>query len=277
MQELNLQEIQQASLQIMKRVAAICEEQHLRYSLAYGTLLGAVRHKGFIPWDDDLDIMMPRPDYERFLVYMREHQEEIRPLEVLNMQTRKNYPYIITRISDSQYKLKVKNERNYGLGCFIDIYVVDGIGQTPESGANAIRNTMDYPSLIFLATRKYFHFGNTKGWKKRMKKIPAFAYTHLMGKRFFVNKLNKRLAKMDYEHSRYVGIAAWGERPKNPARKVMLKEWVEDTILAPFEDAEFRISSHYDEVLRLNYGDYMQLPPEEDRIQHHLYKAYKKD
>lgn len=275
-QQLSLHEIQQASLTIMKRVAAICEEQHLRYSLAYGTLLGAIRHKGFIPWDDDLDIMMPRPDYDRLLAYLAEHQAELQPFEVLNMQTRRHYPHIITRISDTRYHLDVTNERDYGLGCFVDIYVVDGIGNTPEEATEAIRSTMDYPSLIFLATRRYFHFGTTKGWKKRLKKIPAFAYTHLMGKRYFVRKLNRRLTTMNYAESAYVGIAAWGERPKNPARKVMRKEWLEQTMLAPFEDAQFRISCHYDDILRLNYGDYMQLPPERDRVQHHLYKAYRK-
>lgn len=275
--ELSLQEIQQSSLQIMKRVAQICEEQHLRYSLAYGTLLGAVRHKGFIPWDDDLDIMMPRPDYERLLAYLDDKREEIRPLEVLNMKTRRDYPHIITRISDSRYRLEVTNERDYGLGTFVDIYVVDGIGNTPEEGAEVIRRTMDYPSLIFLATRRYYHFGTTKGWGKRLKKVLAFAYTHLRGKAYFVKELNRRLDQLDYAHSQYVGIAAWGERPKDPARKVMRKEWLEETMLAPFEDTELRISRHYDEVLKLNYGNYMQLPPERDRIQHHLYKAYRKD
>lgn len=260
----------------MKQIAKICEEQHLCYSLAYGTLLGAIRHKGFIPWDDDLDIMMPRPDYERLLAYLDDKREEIRPLEVLNIKTRRNYPHLITRISDSRYSLKVTNERDYGLGTFVDIYVVDGIGDTPEEGTKAIRSMMNYPPLIFLATRKYYHFGTTKGWWKRMKKIPAFIYTHIMGKNYFIKKLNQKLDKLDYDHSSYVGIAGWGELPKNPARKVMRKEWLEETMLAPFEDTEFRISRHYDEILRLNYGNYMQLPPEKDRYQHHLYKAYRK-
>lgn len=269
---MTIQDIQKVSLDILKKVAQICDEQGIKYFLAYGTLLGAIRHKGYIPWDDDVDIMMVRPEYEKFLSYMYEHEEEYRPLELLNMQTRKNYPHMITRVSDSRYRLKVTNERDYGLGIFIDIYVIDGIGNTEEEAWKTMRKCCKYPSMIFLSTRKYYHFGNTKGWIKRLLKIPAFVFTHIMGKGYFVGKLNKILSTLDYDNSKYVGCAAWDEIS---AVKVMKKEWIEDLIKVPYEDSEFYIPKHYDEILKVNYGDYMQLPPKEERIMHHLYKAYK--
>ena len=72
--ELTIQEIQRVSLEILKEVADLCEELHLRYYLAWGTLIGAIRHKGFIPWDDDVDIMMPRPDYDKLLECLYTHK-----------------------------------------------------------------------------------------------------------------------------------------------------------------------------------------------------------
>lgn len=277
MKTLDIKEIQAASLEILKKVADICEAQHFNYILAYGTMLGAIRHKGFIPWDDDIDIMMSRPDYEKLLTYLAENEESIKPLKVLNMDTCEKCPHLITRITDTRYKLDVVNERDYGLGTFIDVYVVDGIGNTQEEAENVIARTCNYPSLIFLATRIYYHFGTTKGWLKRLKKIPAFIFTHIMGKNFFVNQLNRILSTLDYENSTFVGCAAWGERPRHPSKKVMRKEWIEDTMLVDFDKYQFRVPKDYDAVLKLNYGDYMQLPPEEDRIQHHLYKAYRKE
>lgn len=277
MEELNIREIQMSSLAILVKVADICEKQGINYSLAYGTLLGAVRHKGFIPWDDDLDIMMSRPEYERFIKYFIGHQDELHPLRLLNMDTELKCPHMISRVTNTDYHLDVKNEKDYGLGTFIDVYVVDGIGNTKEEGVKTIIETMDYPSLIFLSTRIYYHFGGTKGYFKKFKKFFVFFYAHIMGKKYFVQKLNKKLSKLDYSKSKFVGIAAWGERPKAPSRKVMKKEWIENTILVDFENHHFRISKYYDEMLSLYYGDYMQLPPEKDRVPHHLYKAYKNE
>lgn len=74
---LQLEDIKKISLDILKKVAKICDDNGFRYVLAYGTLIGAIRHHGFIPWDDDIDIQMPRPDYERFLTYMETHKEGV--------------------------------------------------------------------------------------------------------------------------------------------------------------------------------------------------------
>ena len=273
MKQLEFHEVQKRALNVLKRLAEICDEQNLKYVLAWGTLIGAVRHKGFIPWDDDIDIMMPRADYNRLLAYFAEHKDELLPYEALTMETRKKYPHMICRISDSRTWLDVTNERDCDMGVFVDIYPMDGLGNSYEEAMEIMKKTAPCCSLIFLAARKYYHFGNTKGWKKRLIKIPAFIFTHIMGQKFFVNKVKSFVKGLDYDNSSYIGCATW---VRNPQKEIMKKEWFKEMVKTKFEDSEFYIPKEYDIILRTTYGDYMQLPPEKDRIQHHLYKAYLK-
>lgn len=132
MKELTTREMQEVSLEILHTIASICEKQHLRYALIYGTLIGAVRHKGYIPWDDDVDIMMPRPDYDSLLQYLKENIADYPYLKVFNREECPEYPYMITRISDQRYRIEMENEKPFGLGVFIDIYPYDGLGDTKQ-------------------------------------------------------------------------------------------------------------------------------------------------
>ena len=150
---------------------------------------------------------------------------------------------------------------------------MDGLGNSYEEAMEILKKTTPNCSLIFLAARKYYHFGNTKGWKKRLIKIPAFIYTHIMGQKYFVNKVKAIVKNLDYENSSYIGCAAWATNPKV---EIMKKEWFKERVKTKFEDSEFYIPKEYDIILRTTYGDYMQLPPVKDRKHHHLYKAYLK-
>lgn len=93
--------------------------------------------------------MMPRPDHDKLMKYMDEHKEELKPLEVFNNDTCPNYPYMLTRISDSRYILDVDNEDDFGIGVFVDIYVEDGAGNSKEEALSLMRKTHGYCSLIF--------------------------------------------------------------------------------------------------------------------------------
>lgn len=271
--ELLMKDIQAISLDILKKVSDICEEQHLTYFLAYGTLIGAVRHQNYVPWDDDVDIMMPRPDYEKLLDYFRENAVSLMPLQMMNDDTVSGYPYMISRVSDSRYVLDVTNEKSYGIGVFIDIYPLDGLGNDKGVALKLINRGKNLSSLIFLSTRKYFHKGNTKTWVKMLLKFPAFVYAKLCGKKFF-SKKSLRLATMNkYEDSRYVGCVIW---PTYRERDIYDKVLFEETIMVNFGKYQFRAPKRYDEILTQIYNNYMQLPPEKDRVAHHLYSAYKK-
>lgn len=251
--ELEFKESQRIALEILKKVACICEEHNFRYVLIWGTLIGAIRHNGFIPWDDDIDIAMPRPDYDKLLSFFKKHRDELMPLECLTMETRKNYPHMIARISDSRTWIDVVNEKDCGMGVFVDIYPFDGLGKTYDEAFKTMEYVGPNNSLIFLAARKYYHKGNTKGIIKNLIKFPAFIYTHIVGQRYFVKKTNKLLKTLNYEKSAYISCAAW---LTHPDRVIFKKEQIENRIKWIFEDAEFYIPKDYDNVLRTTYGDY---------------------
>ena len=126
--ELNIDQIHQITLEIVKKLIEICDEINVNYYVAYGSLIGTVRHKGFIPWDDDFDVVMFRDDYEKFCKYCIIHQNEIKPYKLLNRETEKNYPYNIARLNNMDYKARYENIVNYDSGAFIDIYPIDGAG-----------------------------------------------------------------------------------------------------------------------------------------------------
>lgn len=270
---LTIPQTQAIALEILHTVADICENQGLRYALIYGTLIGAVRHHGFIPWDDDVDIMMPRPDYDRLLAYLEKNIEKYPHLKVFNRDTCAAYPYMITRISDDRYEIKMENEKPYGMGVFIDIYPYDGLGTTKEEAVRYGLKGDRLSSLCYQASRDHFAMETTTSTLRKLVKFPVYLLSKLCGKDFFQNKLEKLARVKDYDHSEYVGCViwlSWGEKDIFP------RKWFDETVLMPFDKYQFRVPKYYDEVLRHEYGDYMQLPPEEDRIGHHFYTAYEK-
>ena len=115
MEKLSLQENQKIAVGILDAVSKVCDEQGYRYYLVFGTLIGAVRHKGFIPWDDDLDIMMPRPDHDRFVEYFVNHREEFPNLKIFTPDLNKEYPYMIPgcQMTDIVSLWKMKNHMEW--------------------------------------------------------------------------------------------------------------------------------------------------------------------
>ncbi len=272
--QLNMEEIQKISLEIMKIVADICEENQLRYYLIYGTLIGAIRHKGFIPWDDDLDIMMPRPDYDKLMAWFSANPEKYPHLRVFNHDVNKAYPYMITRISDDRYVMEMDNEEAYGMGVFIDIYPFDGLGDTKEEALQYGLKGDRLSSLCYQATRKRFTMENTTSNLRKVLKFPAYLLAKLCGKDLFQNKLEKLARVKNYDSNKYVGCVVW---LSGGMRDIFLREWFEESIIADFGEYRFRIPQSYDQILRHIYGDYMQLPPENERIGHHFYKMFAKE
>lgn len=273
MEKLSLQQIQNSSLEILKKVDQLCLQLNLHYYIAYGTLIGVIRHHGFIPWDDDLDIQMPRRDFNILMEYFTTHEQELYPLKVCNRENTKNYTYAIPRITDSRYIMKstLVNEIDTECGTFIDVYPLDAMG-TSEYSALKTWKKIDFLNKLYSLYINGKGIGNSK---ITFFKYPLHLLLHLMGKSFpqYIQKKTERLlSQYDWDSSNYVGPLVWGT-----FFETYKKEIYAQTERKLFENIEVTIPKDYDFILRYIYDDYMKLPPIEQRIGHHFYDIYRKD
>ncbi len=273
---LEIREVQKVSLEILKFVANICESHNMRYWLAYGTLIGAIRHKGFIPWDDDVDIIMPRPDYERFLSFCQDEDNKsvMGVYEIFNRNVNKNYLYGITRVCDSRYEIVKADEKNCGMGIFIDIYPYDGLGNDKNTALKKLYKTRFYCDTIADMIKKGKTIPPTLNFKGKIAYILNMIKQHVLGLNYYHNKLNLLRENYSYDSSDFVGPLMWYFT--KPEKVLFPRDFFDVLIRVKFEDAEFFVPEKYHDMLTQEYGDYMQLPPLEKRIYHHQYKAYKK-
>lgn len=265
MKYLELEDIKKVALDILKRVTKICDDNGFRYVLAYGTLIGAIRHQGFIPWDDDIDIQMPRPDYEKFLKFMDAHETELGNLRVFTRKNTKNYFYGIARVCNTDYEIHTHNEKDCGMGLFIDVYPFDGLGSSYSKAFEFIRKMSIINDKLVAASLISVEYN------RHLKYDLELLLTRILGKKHFFNKVDKIVSKCNFNESNYLGLAGWCGMPL-----IYNKNLFEDRIKVKFEDTEFYAPKEYDYILRMTYGDYMKLPPKSEQVPHHGYVAFKK-
>lgn len=270
MKELTLREIQLGEYAVLKELAAICDKLNLRYMLAFGTLIGAIRHKGFIPWDDDVDVLMPRPDYNKLIDYLAHHKNDIKPLELMHYSVKKDYIYPIARLSDSRYTLDFETEKDYGVGLFVDIYPYDCCGNTSTEAKKICEINQRYIALISLCGQKKFK-ASSKGMLRTIAKFGCYVLANVIGVNRLIEMVDKKAQNHKFGTEKLCCCTIWED-----AKSAFSCEEFDNCIQWQFEDSEFNIPRNYDTLLRLCYGDYMQLPPEEERTAHHYYKAYVK-
>jgi lipopolysaccharide cholinephosphotransferase len=268
--ELSIKEIHRETLVALEKIIDICEKTNVTYFLAYGSLLGAVRHRGFIPWDDDCDIIMLRPDYDRFVKYCEIHQKELKPYRLLNKDNTDNYPYGISRFCDLRFRMERNNSDSVGMGLFIDIYPYDGMGNGTFFEHLSISFFRSYYTKMATFASQYTMNPSSRSKLLSIAKRPLFWYAHKKGSLYFLNRLEKYTKRYSFENSKYVGALVWGVGDWH-----VKKEYFENKTMIEFEGIQVCVPQKYKELLTDWYGDYMQLPPESERHQTHEYKLYK--
>lgn len=266
MKELTLQELKEIEFDLLKVFDAFCRENNIRYFLAYGTLLGAVRYKKFIPWDDDVDLLIPREDYNRMLSLFRDSDR----YRMFAFEKDEDYRFPFAKLCDMTTR---KDEFGYHsgpeLGVDIDLFPLDAWDDDLDRAkkeAKYIKKNMSYLGLAKLKKP------DSVNPVKRLVKGMVMAFCKMFGHKYFIRKILKASDKPEQKGNNYVGAKSWcvyGERGIIPA------EAFAEAVEIEFEGQLFPAPVGYDTYLTCLYGDYLPEPPKEKQKTHHSFKAYR--
>ena len=257
----DLNELKKIELDIMKHIHAFCEENDIKYVLCFGTLIGAVRHQGFIPWDDDIDIYMFREDYEKFRRLFPEYGQKHK-LYIAASDTTPCLPRAMAKVCDARTKLiEPINQYSDDIGVFVDIWPLDG---TPSSkiGRFFWNKKILFAHRLFYSGIEKDEYFQGKGLKKVLRKL-----CKIIGPLKVEQYIEKKAHKYPVKSDR--GVECYS----NKIRGFTYEEF-NGRHLVKFEDVEFYIPDHYDSILKKIYGDYMKLPPKEQQIPHHVINTF---
>ena len=258
----SIEEVRDIQLKMLDSIHQFCEERGIRYSLGGGTLLGAIRHKGYIPWDDDIDIMLPRPDYDRFY---EEYPGYNKNYIVQDYRNEKESCYPFIKVIDNRTILKELLIVN---GVYIDVFPIDGYPDD-EHLKTYYKDFQRLKNHLYYTTR-----GN------RLETLSLFRrLTYYIKKPFMpdhdtaVREFEKCVRKYNFETSKNVGclVGMYGDRER------MADSVFKSYTTVEFEGRQYKAIADYNAYLTRHFGNYMELPPKEEQVSRHSFEAWWKE
>ncbi len=272
MRIIELEELKAIQCEILYKIHTFCIDNNINYSLAYGTLIGAVRHKGYIPWDDDIDIMMLRPDYDKFISTFPGVYPE---LTVCAPEIDLNYYAPYANVWDNRTKLEERTDlennisihRGLDIGVKIDIFPMDAVPHKNKrlfvskyKFLSRLKNSFNAVSYSTTVDNRLSH--------KILSAIYSFV-AHIVGYKRIQKSLMNFAKENKIQDSEKIDLVVINYKERD-----YLKSYFESYIDMQFEQYTFKSISGYDYYLSKFYGDYMKLPPKEEQTPHHHFKAY---
>ncbi|MGO5246712.1 LicD family protein [Prevotella sp. LCP21S3_D2] len=273
MKEIGLDELKVLQMDVMSAVHRFCEANHLRYSLACGSLLGAARHKGYIPWDDDIDIYLLREDYDKMIKLFPDLWEGRYKFFTLERDTIWGLPF--GKVCDTKTIVKEGVNHIYELGVNIDVFPIDDV---PEEEAKWRRYDKFRRKCFELYVRRVdcpeiLNFHNGKSFARNVLATIVKMTVSVFSVHFLACCFQKVAKHYDKTDSSKVFECAQGIFQKHPFPKSLFNH----RILMPFEDREYMCFADFDSYLTNGFGNWRQLPPKEKQVSHHDFKAWWKD
>ena len=267
MKKIDERELKKIQIDILDNINKFCIDNNIKYWIDYGTLLGAVRHKGYIPWDDDIDIGMLREDYDKLIkLFNKSNNRYVLKDYILD----KNWHYSYGKILDTDTIMYEPDEKN-GIksSVFIDIFIYDDLSNDDRVVKNAFKKRKLYGRLHVLQTYKVSYYENKR--KFNFIRLPLHLILKLFPKNYFVKKIVQIEMKYASNDAKMVGLLC------EKLDVAFDKEDFADVTKIEFEGKKYFAPKDYDKHLKLAYGNYMELPPKEKRISNHKFVAYYKD
>ena len=271
--DFTLKRIQEVELEILKDFMDICDRHGLDYFGIAGTGIGALRHHGFIPWDDDIDVAMPRDDFEKLLPLVEKEMGD--KYLIMNAERYPNYPLMTTRMTmrGTKFKEEVLKNIDAPLGIFLDLYPLDKVSDNPKEARRQARDAWFWSKILILRSIPFPMLGFS-GWKAKI--IHAICgLAHLVLSILHVPKtwIYKKAYEAETRSNHYT-------KTKNldffcdttPYMNLYAVKDIYPLRKLPFEDVELNFPHNLHNNLTGMYGDYMQLPPEEKRKNHYPYE-----
>lgn len=264
--EFNTKRYNEILLHTMKTFIKLCEDHDITYYIAYGSAIGAVRHKGLIPWDDDIDVYMLRKDYERFLALKGSLAGSgygiVDP-------TDEGYYLPFAKFMDMNTTIWEVKKWEYVIGVFIDVFPLDEASGGKETCW--LWKKSHQTSFLYFNGMGHFTFYDLlrNFFGRHLKETEAVLATALWGRRKH-NKYRKRFFELEEKAKKEKGdFYIFYNGTYAMKRELFPKSWFSSTVELPFEDFTVKVCKEYHKYLTQLYGDYMQLPPVEKRVSYH--------